>query len=687
MSSLLGIDVGGTFTDVVLFDESDGSLTIDKVPSTPTDPSQAVINGITKLRDQRGIDVSALTLFAHGSTVATNALLEMKLPRVALLVTRGFRDVLEIGDQMRSNMFDLTLRKASPAVPRDLVIEVDERLDRLGSPVTELSYAEIERVCDQVAALELDACGICFLFSFQNAAHERALATALKERLPDLHVGISADICPEIKEYPRASTTVISAALQPLVANYIHGIERGLEAEKVGGQFFVMQSSGGVMSAEEAAHNAHRMILSGPAAGVIAASRLAEADPAYRNQITLDMGGTSTDICLIHDGRPRSGEETVFDGRPIKVPQIDIHTIGSGGGSIAHIDPAGLLHVGPQSAGATPGPACYGHGGTEATVTDAHVVLGRIDPGSILGGEMRIDADAARSVIERRVATPLGLSIEEAAAGILEVSDAQIARGIRVVSVNRGHDPRDFSIVAFGGAGALHALTAAALVDVGTVVVPTVPGAFSALGLVNADVKHHLSRTVEKPVGQLSPGDLEATYAKLIDTGRERLAKIGANSLNEQFVRMARMRYTWQDNTVQVIVGEEAVDEASLAAALSSFHAAHDREFGHSNAADPVEIVSVSVEALGSLPRPRLEAASLDGGPGAPPESRRRKVFFRGEGWMDVPILAREALAPGIELAGPAIVEEREATTLVTPGANLRVDPFGNLVLTQEGDS
>ena len=376
---------------------------------------------------------------------------------------------------------------------------------------------------NEVEHARVEACAVSLLFSFRNPDHEELLAAALQERLPGIHVALSTKVCPEIKEYQRASTTVVSASLQPLVANYIDGIRRGLRAEHFGGAFFVMQSSGGVMTASEAERNAHKMILSGPAAGVIAASRLADAAP-YKSQITFDMGGTSTDICLIHDGRPRLSGDTVFQGRPLKAQQIDIHTIGSGGGSIAYVDAAGLLHVGPQSAGAVPGPACYGAGGTDPTVTDAHLMLGRLDPDFFLGGEMQLDLNAARASIATHVAEPLEATLEEAAIGILDVADAVMARGIRVVSVNRGYDPRDFALVAYGGAGPMHALSAGQLVDIGLALIPQYPGAFSAMGLVNADIKYDLSKPVERPTDELTHRDLETEYQSLI-------RQVGASSI------------------------------------------------------------------------------------------------------------------------------------------------------------
>jgi N-methylhydantoinase A len=655
---------------------------VDKIASTPEDPSVAVIDGIRRLGLQHGIDVSAIAIFAHGSTVATNAMLELKLPPTALLVTRGFRDVLEIATQVRHNMFDLTIIKVPPIVPRHRVIEVEERVDRDGEVVRTLTPDEMERVVDEVERAGVEACAISFLFSFRNPVHEMKLADLLRERLPGIRLALSSEVSPVIKEYQRTSTTAVSASLQPLVANYIGGIRRGLDSERVSGAFFVMQSSGGVMTAAEAERNAHKMILSGPAAGVIAASRLAEIAP-YKNQITFDMGGTSTDICLIHEGRPRVTKDTVFEGRPLTAHQIDIHTIGSGGGSIAYVDTAGLLHVGPQSAGATPGPACYGLGGTNPTVTDAHLVLGRLDPGFFLGGEMELDAEAAHAAIVREVAEPLQLSVEEAASGILDVADAVMARGIRVVSVNRGYDPRDFALVAFGGAGPMHALSAGQLVDIGLAIIPQYPGAFSAMGLVNADIKYDLSQPVERPVQRLTYSELETEYQTLIQRVARQLDAVAHEGVTRRFVRLARLRYTWQDHAIEVVVGQDPVNEQVFRRLIAQFHDVHNVEFGHSNTADPVEVVSVGVEGVGVLERP--PSGRLDSRSDTQPTARAsRQVFFRETGWIGTNVYDRGNLSVGNTICGPATVEEREATTLIGPRAVASVDEWQNLVLTLE---
>jgi N-methylhydantoinase A len=400
----------------------------------------------------------------------------------------------------------------------------------------------------------------------------------------------------------------------------------------------------------------------------------------HRDQITFDMGGTSTDICLIHDGRPTLAREPEFDGRPLRVPQLDIHTIGSGGGSIAWVS-AGLLHVGPQSAGAQPGPACYGRGGSEPTVTDAHVVLGRVDPDHFLGGEMRLDRDRSHAAVAR-VADPLGLSVEEAALGILDIAEAQMARGIRVVSVNRGFDPRSFTLVAYGGAGPMHAFAVGRLVDVGSVLIPKTPGAFSALGLVNADVKYDLVRIVARPIGELRGEDVEELAAPLVREAQRRLAALGERTMHPRLVRTVRFRYAWQENDVEVVIGDEPITQAAFADAVDRFHEQHDFEFGYSNPEDQVELIAVCLEAYGPLPRTDGSAAATVTG-STPDPVRVRKACFRA-GWVDTRVFVRASLPAGAELHGPAVIEEREATTIVPPGASVLVDRQLNLVLREE---
>jgi N-methylhydantoinase A len=681
MSMVLGIDIGGTFTDIVLLPDDGTAPIIEKVPSTPKNPAEGVINGLRLLQSEHGVDLADIRLFSHGSTVATNALLEFKLPRTALIVTKGFRDVLEIGSMMRDSLFDLRVPKVKPLVPREMVFEAEERLDREGKVVTALTDAEIERLVAEIRAAKVEACGISLLFSFYNADHERRIADALRAALPEVSVAISAEVAPEIKEYSRTSTVAVSSALQPLVARYMASMESGIAAEGLVSPFFVMQSSGGVMSAREASQHAHRMVLSGPAAGVLAAQRVAETTP-YRNQITFDMGGTSTDICLIHDARARIDRESLFEGRPLRVPQFAIHTIGAGGGSLARIDDAGLLRVGPESAGALPGPVCYGRGGTRPTVTDAQVVLGRIHPDRFLGGGMRLDVEGARAAVRQHIAEPLGLTLEEAAIGILDIADAAMARGVRVVSVNKGYDPRDFALVPFGGAGPMHALSVGGLVDAGAVVIPPRPGTFSAVGLASSDVKYDFVRAVEQPFDRFDAAGFEALFQPLLDAAERRFAEEAATLPSVEHVRLARFRYAWQDNEVELLLGDEAIDAARFAGIADAFHRQHEFSFGHNDPAGRIELIGVGLEAYGRLPRLDAGGAAAEPVPRDAAPATTRPIYFRETGWSEVPVYERASLRPGDRLAGPAIVEEREATTIVTPGAAAHVDAAMNLVLT-----
>lgn len=683
MATVLGIDVGGTFTDVVVL-RDDGPDIIDKVPSTPHDPSEGVIAGIRALQELHDLDLASLNYFAHGSTTATNALLEFKLPPTALITTAGFRDVLEIGTQTRHDMFDLRLAKPRPWVPRELVIEARERIDREGNVVVDLTDDEIRRVVEQVRAAGVEAAGICLLFSFYNPDHEQRLASALRDAIPGIAVALSSEVAPEIKEYPRASTTAMSAALKPIVARYMTGIATGLAEEGAQAPFFVMQSSGGVMSGAEASRHAHRMVLSGPAAGVLAATRLAETT-RWRNQITFDMGGTSTDICLIHDGRPRLNRETLFEGRALKVPQYDIHTIGAGGGSLATADAAGLLRVGPQSAGADPGPACYGRGGTRPTTTDAQLVLGRIHPERFLGGEMVLDRHAAEHAVLEHIARPLGLSLEAAAQGIIDVADATMARGVRVVSVNRGYDPRDFHLVAFGGAGPMHAVSVGRAVDVAAVLVVPRPGTFSAVGLASSDLKFDTTRVVERPIDQFTPAEIERLFVPLLEQGAASIRADAGDVVTIDSVRLVRMRYAWQDNDVEILLPSGAIDDATIAWLVAQFHERHEFEFGHRDDNGRVEIAAVGVEVYGRLGRTK-PAEPLQQAAAAAEPSSMRPVYFQEIGWSEVPVFDRSGLCAGHGLIGPAVVEEREATTVVPPGVRVDVDPSGTLVIELSAD-
>ncbi|UFS58607.1 hydantoinase/oxoprolinase family protein [Subtercola endophyticus] len=677
MAQRLGIDVGGTFTDVVVV-KDDGTVAVEKVPSTPGDPSQGIFDGVRKIEASRGIVPADITIFAQGSTVATNALLEFKLPKTALIVTAGFADVLEIGDQVRIDAFDLRVDRPASYVTRDMVFEIEERVDRLGNVITEMTDEAVDAAIDAVVASGAEALAVCFLFSFRNPEHEQRVAERMRERAPGVEVAISSSVAPELGEYGRANTTAVSATLQPLIARYMNRIVQGCAEVGLTSPTYVMQSNGGVMSIGEAAENAHRMVLSGPAGGVLAATKVAGTS-GQRNLITFDMGGTSTDIALIADAKATLVRQTEFDHKPLLVPQFDIHTIGSGGGSLARVDESGLLRVGPESAGAQPGPASYGRGGTRPTTTDAQVVLGRVDPDRFLGGEMKLDLEAARTAVQVHIADLLDVSVEEAALGILQVADTVMAKGVRVVSVNRGFDPRDFHVLPFGGAGPMHAASVAQAVGAVGVLVPQNPGIFSALGMAGADLKYDYTQVIDEAVLNLDIESLQSVIESLIEKSETRLLPAGAEQIVH--VRQARMRYAWQDNDLVVPFIGDTLTETVVADAVDEFHRRHQFEFGHSDPEGLVEIAAVGIESTGLL----LEV-NLGGGDGSGVYTAEtdvvRPVYFEETKWVDTPIFERASLLPGAFIEGPAIIEEREATTVVPPFSTAEVDRHLNIAIT-----
>ena len=493
MTYRLGVDVGGTFTDLVLHEVESNRLEFAKTPSTPADQSEGVTTGALQLVNRLGISPQAIAFFIHGTTVATNTLLERKGARTALIVTRGFRDVLQIGRQDRPDLYDWTIRRTEPIVPRRLRFEVTERVLHTGEVIEPVSDADVAGIVRRLEEEQVEAVAVCLLHSYAHPAHERQVGEAIRKALPDITLSISSEVAPEFKEYERMSTASINAFVAPVMERYLRSLQAGIEAQGIDSDLHIMQSNGGTMSADAAVEKPVHTILSGPAAGVIGSVGLA-AQAGELNTISVDMGGTSFDISLCYQGEVRRTQDSEIDRLPIKVPMVDIHTLGAGGGSIAWIDPGGALRVGPHSAGAAPGPACYGQGGAEPTVTDANLLLGRLSPDAFLGGLMKLDIGLARDAVRDRIAEPLGLGIEEAAEGIVRVVNAGMIKGIRVVSVAKGYDPREFTLVTFGGAGPLHAAELASELNIPKVLVPIAPGVTSALGLLMADLRHDLVR-------------------------------------------------------------------------------------------------------------------------------------------------------------------------------------------------
>jgi N-methylhydantoinase A len=650
----LGVDVGGTFTDVVIL--SDGRLITAKVPSTPSDQSEGVLAGV----EAADFDAAALGAFAHGMTVATNALLERRGARLALVTTEGFRDVIEIGRQNRPSLYDLTRDRPPALVPRELRFTVRERMGPEGELVA-LDEESLARAVDAVHDAGVEAVAVCLLFAFLHPEHERRVGEALRSELDGVHVSLSSEVLPEFREFERFATTAADAYLAPRLSAYLgrlaeRAADAGLPAP------LVMQSSGGVIDLASAARQAAACVLSGPAGGVVGAAYAAAAS-GYRDVLTFDMGGTSTDVAPVIDGAAQTTTDSVVAGVPLKLPMVDVHTVSAGGGSIAWADAGGALRVGPESAGAVPGPAAYGAGGEEPTVTDANLFLGYLEDGATLGGEVVLRRALAERALER-LGSQLGLDALQTALGIVRVANAEMTRALRVISVERGLDPREFALVAFGGAGAMHACALAEELGMTTLVVPKAAGVLSALGLAISDVRRDY---VEALLGPLDERRLEAAFADLEARARDELQ-------DPDLARAADLRYHGQ--SFELTVGAD--DVASLAA---RFHEAHERRYGYRMDEEPVELVNVRITATVAVEKPTLseEPVEVDG------STAWRRASFAGE-WVEVDVLDRGRMGVGAEVAGPAIVELAGATCVVARGWAGRIDDSGSLVLERADD-
>ena len=680
MTHRLGVDVGGTFTDLVIHEVETNRLEFAKTPSTPADQSEGVTTGALQLLERLGVSPEAIAFFIHGTTVATNTLLERKGARTALVVTRGFRDILQIGRQDRPDLYDWTIRRTEPIVPRRLRFEVSERVLHTGEVVEPVSEVDIVEVVRRLDEERVEAVAVCLLHSYAHPAHERQVGQAIREALPDITLSVSSEVAPEFKEYERMSTAAINAFVAPVMERYLRNLQRGIAAQGIDSDLHIMQSNGGTMSADAAVQSPVHTILSGPAAGVIGSVGLA-AQAGELNTISVDMGGTSFDISLCYQGEVRRTQDSEIERLPIKVPMVDIHTLGAGGGSIAWIDPGGALRVGPHSAGADPGPACYGQGGGKATVTDANLLLGRLSPEAFLGGRMTLDVDLARGAIRERIAGPLGLSVEEAAEGIVRVVNAGMIKGIRVVSVAKGYDPREFTLVTFGGAGPLHAAELAAELNIPKVLVPIAPGVTSAMGLLMADLRHDLVRTVLLTPSEATPSDLGAVYAELEAEALAQMDREGVSREEVSLVRTADVRYLGQGYELEVPVSGGEVTGSELDAVYERFHEAHRRAYGFALQDSPQEIVNLRTTAIVTLPQPTLERADLAGESNPARAIREhREVFFQNKS-RPTAIYDRSKLLAGDIIEGPAIVEQFDSTTVVWPQQTATVDQYGNLFL------
>jgi len=673
----VGIDVGGTFTDFVVW--QDGRLRIHKVPTTPDDQSRAILQGLRDL-DLLAPSPSPGIVIVHGMTVATNALLERRGAVTALLTTEGFADALVIGRQNRPHLYQLYQQRPPLLAGDALRLEAVERLDADGNVLRPLDEGQLAAVAQQLRRHGAESLAVVFLFSYRNPAHERRAAELLHALLPELPISLSSEVLPEYREYERTATTLINAYVQPLVASYLARLEQALQGAPVRA-LGIMQSNGGVIDLRQAADHAARLVLSGPAGGAVGAFAVAGGDAASEPPqiLTFDMGGTSTDVCLC-PGRIPTTAETVIGGLPLRLPMIDIHTVGAGGGSIAFVDAGGALQVGPRSAGALPGPACYGRGGTLPTVTDANLVLGRLAVDGFLGGsgQVQLDAAAARHVL-RELGAQLGLSAEEAALGVVRVANATMERALRAVSVEQGYDPRQFTLLPFGGAGPLHACDLASALGIRRILCPAMPGVLSAYGMLVADMSAEYATSVLSLAADLiaEPSALSAAVAQLEARTRETLA-LEASAV-AQTVGALDMRYRGQsyELTVPLILPPSA---ANLEAAVDAFHRGHAQRYGYAMPAETVEAVTLRIRS--SIPGSQigLPCRPLSGGDAAAARLGDRKVWFDTRGPMTAACYQREHLEPGNRVAGPALVLQYDSTVLLAPGWTASVDQSGNLL-------
>ena len=668
MALRIGIDIGGTFTDLVALDEATGAMVDTKALSTPRD----LLQGILRCVDQTGARLADCRLVIHGTTIGINALIERKGARTGLLTTAGFRDVLEIGRGNFLRMYDVLYQRPAPLVPRGRCLEVPERLTARGDVLLPLDEAAVREAAARLAAEGVESVAVCLLFSFRNPEHERRTAEILAAALPSVSVSLSHRITQEWREYERTSTTVVNAYVRPTMDRYLGDFERGLAGRGFAGRLLITQSNGGAFSVEAAASKPVHTIESGPAAGAIGCAALARALGADR-LISFDMGGTTAKCAIVDRGLVQTTDEYHVDGHPLRIPVIDITEVSAGGGTIAWIDAGGALTLGPQSAGADPGPVSYGRGGTAPTVTDANLVLGRIAADRFLGGTMPLDLAAANRAIEDTLALPLGLARHTAAAGVIRLADVKMALAVRSITTERGLDPRDYTLVAYGGGGPLHAVAIARELGIPRVIVPPSPSTFSAWGMLATDLRHDLVRTLLEPLEATDAAWAEARYTEMEREIESILPAVGTATRH----RAADLRYLGQEHTVTVEV-ERLADWAGLRA---RFDAAHQRAYGYAAPDVEVQLLNLRLAVVYPLERPRLP--SLAAGDGRTPAGETRKIYSTlTRDLLEYRVLARASLRAGDRVAGPAAIEEAGTTTLLEPGDELRVD--GNACLAIE---
>ncbi len=685
--TIAGIDVGGTFTDVFIRDRERDTWVVHKAPSTPPDFSIGFMAGLQQALAKAGAAPGEVERLVHGTTVATNCILTRRGARLGLVMTEGFRDVLYIGVGWRPRMYDLDMDPVEPLflAPRRRSLGVRERTDAQGQVVEPLDEAHLKSVARTLVEEQgAEVLVVCFLHAYANPAHERRAREILKALYPDVDVTLSSDVLPRRREYRRLVVSGFDGYVKPVVTNYLRGLLKELEAAGVSGPLHVMQSHGGVGGVGNIIERPVNTVLSGLAAGVIGAANVG-ASAGFPDCISLDMGGTSTDVALIRGGKALIGNDGSFADYPLNIPMIDVQTIGAGGSSIAYVDEGGALKVGPQSAGADPGPACYGRGGEEPTVTDAGFVLGYLNPETFAGG-LDLDIGKSRQVIEEKIAHPLGLGLLEAALGIQAIVNNNMAQTLRLVSIKRGHDPRDFALIAFGGAGPLSAGKLAEAASIGRILIPTAPGVLSAMGLMLAPIQHEAMTSFEVAAAEAGLDDLRARFAELDEACRAKMREDGVDPDDTEIEYRTEMRYIGQSHELEVTIAPqdpEAIDGASRA-----FHEAHQRAYSHCDTNAPTEFVTLrSVHYKHSEESTLLTESSVEAA-GAPTPRYRKACLDSATGLEDVPVFRRDGLPVGFELTGPAIIEQADTTTLIYPGHRARIDAYCNILIdVPVGDS
>lgn len=697
MNYRLGVDTGGTFTDATLINQSTGEIHVSKVPSTPSDPSRGFLNAVSRILDNSEIPAEDVAFLVHGTTVATNAIIEGNMAPVAFITTHGFRDMLEIARQIRPSLYDLQFQKPPALVPRQYCYGVMERLDDRGNIITPLDESDVKQLALKLSETPIESIAICFLHAYVNDVHERMAEKIFKKYLPNVFISRSSEVAPEFREYIRATTTVINAGVRPVVAGYLQQIENQLNDQGLNSELLLMQSSGGVYPFEAAKDKPVFMVESGPAAGVMAARYLGNR-MSCDNLISFDMGGTTAKAGMIENGKVRVSKEyevgkqasssehgSKGQGYPIRTPVIDLVEIGAGGGSIAWVDSGGGLRVGPQSAGAEPGPVSYASGGQEPTITDANLILGRIDAEYFLGGELRLDVEAAERAIRTRCSTPLGMDLIETAYGILEIANAAMAGALRRVSVHRGYDPRDFALVAFGGAGPLHANRLASELGIKTIIVPVSAGTFSATGLLVTDLRHDYTQTLLESLDEIQVAQVVEVFESLKQDGQKALMRERVRTNAMDFEYAMDMRYLGQSFDLSIpFVQQELVSNDMKEIMSERFHSAHLREYGFHATDEPIMAVQAKLTAVGRLAKASIAQNHLE----VQVDHRKaqtREVFF-GEsgGFVECPIYHRSRLETNRTVPGPAVIQELGSTTLVHPGSRFHLDDYANILITQD---